>query len=183
MADVNGAGPVSAQLAVPAVTVSCHPGINPAGDEMNSRYQQQPGDDFPSRQRQSRARPGVHPGMHSSRWIDRLHQAQCLFATHLRKARRNARVVQIEQLNAAAAVDSAQARHARAAKPAIPIVEYSQAGHNVSNLVYLTLLVGPFCRVPITIILYSSPVPICLSGLREMTGLLHCIEAPADARP
>src|SRR5258708_26160241 len=111
------------KLGVPARGMRGNPGVEFAGSEMNPRNQQEPGNKFPAGNSKTDARPGVHTGIDSSAQIDRLHEAQGLFAVHLRKARGNAWLVQVQELDASAAIDSSHTRHARAAQAASAIIE------------------------------------------------------------
>ena len=109
---------IGAKLGVPAVAIPGNPGVDLAGSEMNSRNQQEPGNEFPAGNSKTDARPGVHAGIDFSAGVDRLHEAQGFFAVHLRKARGNAWLVKAQELDASAAIDSSHARHARAAQAA-----------------------------------------------------------------
>lgn len=122
-AGVDSTRAIGAKFAVPAVAIPGDPRINLARSKTNSRDQQKPCEQFPTRKREPDARPGVHAGINISARVDRLHEAQGFFAVHLRKARGNVWLVQVQELDAAAAIDSPHMRHAGAAQAAGTIIK------------------------------------------------------------
>lgn len=120
---VDSTRAIGTKLGVPAVAIPGNPSVNLTGSEMNPRNQQEPGNEFPTGNSKTDARPGVHAGIDSSARVDRLHKAQGFCAVHLRKARGNAWLVQVQELDVAAAIDSSHTRYARAAQAAGAIIE------------------------------------------------------------
>ena len=120
------ARPIFAKLAIPTIAISGDPGIKKTRKLMNSRDQEEPGDQLPARQRKSDARPGVHAAVNAARRIHRLHEPHRLFAIHLGKASRGLRIMQIEELNPTAMIHAPDASNTGAAKGTAAIIEDGQ---------------------------------------------------------
>lgn len=127
---MQGARAVFAQIAIPTIAIARDPRVHTLRDEMDTWNEQEPRQEFPTREREADARPAVHTAVDSPGGIDGLHQAHGFFTINLRKASRHAWIVQVEQFNAAKRIQMAHACHACAAQAARTIVEDGQLSHS-----------------------------------------------------
>lgn len=120
------ARPVIAKRAIPTIAISSDPGIDKSRKLMNSRDQQEPGNQLPARQRESDARPCVRAAINAARSVYCLHEPHRLLSIHLGEASRGLRIMQIEEFNPSAMVHAPDASDARAAKGTAAIIENGQ---------------------------------------------------------
>src|ERR1700722_651790 len=73
--NMQGARAVLAKLAVPAIAIARHPGIEMLRGKMNPGDEKKPGHQLPTRQCEPYARPSVDSGVNAPSRIDGLHQA------------------------------------------------------------------------------------------------------------
>src|SRR5208282_5255169 len=76
--------------------------------------------------------PDVDAARHAAARVNRLHPAHGQLAVDLREAQLGGRVVQVQELNALAAVKGAYTRDAGAAQAAGTVVQNSKVGHGIA---------------------------------------------------
>lgn len=133
-ARVQRAGAVGAQILIPPIAIAGDPGVDAPGDEVNSRHEQNPGHEMPARQGESNAGPGIRAREDASVAVHGHHPTHGFFAVHLREARRNVCLVQIEQFDAPVAIHAPHASRARAAQGAGAVVKDGQLREHFSIL-------------------------------------------------
>src|SRR5260370_18445452 len=127
--EVYLAGSVLAYRAVPAVAIARDPRVKLSCHPANSRNQQNPCQEFPSRQQQSDPRPGIAASEDASIRIDSQHPAHGFFLIHLRKPLLRRWVVQVQKLDALRGVKTLYAFCACSAQITISIKKYGDIGH------------------------------------------------------
>ena len=127
--DMQAAGAILANCAVPTVTIARDPCINSCGQPADSRYLQNPGEQIPAGEQRSNARPRVSAGKDAALRIHRLHPFHGFFAIDLRKALRHRRVVQVEQFDAAARIKTTHAIGAGTAQRAGTVEKDCKVSH------------------------------------------------------
>src|SRR6266403_285351 len=98
--EVYLAGSVLAHCAVPAVAIACHARVKLSRHPANSRNQQNPCDQFPSRQQHSDPRPSIAATEQTPIRIDSQHPAHGFLSIHLRKSLLRRWIVQVNKLDA-----------------------------------------------------------------------------------
>jgi hypothetical protein len=84
---VDGTGAVGAQILIPAIAVARDPSVHKASHKVNAGDKKQPGNEIPSRQGETNARPGIGAGENSAACVNGLHQAHGFFPVNLRETR------------------------------------------------------------------------------------------------
>jgi len=129
-AEVNAAGLVVADGAIPTVAIAGYPRVQVRGEPVNSRNQQDPGEKIPTGQEQANLSPGVSTFVSSALWIDGEHPFHCFCTIDLREALRNGGVVQVDELDSSTQIETTHTRSASAAKCAMTVKENRQPRHN-----------------------------------------------------
>jgi hypothetical protein len=129
---VHLAGFVLAYCTIPAVAIARDPRVKLSRHPANSRNQQNPGQEFPSRQQHSDPRPGIAATEDASMRIDSQHPAHGFFSIHLRKPLLRRWIVQVQKLDALRGVKKLYALCASSAQITTSIKKYGDIGHGTS---------------------------------------------------
>jgi len=130
--DVQRAGAVGTDRAVPAVTIAGQPRVSFGGEPVEAGNQQEPSEQIPAGKKQSDARPGVGATQDAAVQVNRLHPEHGHLAVDLREAQLCGGIVQVQELNPLVAVEGAHPRDAASAKAARTIVENGKVWHAIS---------------------------------------------------
>ena len=129
---VHLAGSVLAFCAVPAVAIARDPRVKLSRHLANSRDQQNPCQEFPSRQQHSDPRPGIAATEDAPLRIDSQHRAHGLFSIHLGKPLLRRSIVPVQKLDALRGVKKLDALRASPAQITTSIKKYGDIGHGTS---------------------------------------------------
>src|SRR5229473_6286196 len=127
--EVYLAGSVLAYCSIPAVAIARDPRVKLSRHPANSRNQQNPCQEFPSRQQHSDPRPGIAATEDASTRIDSQHPAHGFFSIHLRKPLLRRRMVQVQKLDALRGVKKLYALCASSAQITTSIKKYGEIRH------------------------------------------------------
>lgn len=100
---------------------------------MDAGNAQEPSCPTPAGQKRTHARPGVDSARNPAGGIDCLHQAERFLAVDLGKASGNIGLVEIDEIDAAAAVEPAHAISAGPAKGALAVEENGEFRHELAE--------------------------------------------------
>src|SRR6266849_7506409 len=92
---VQGAGTVGTCLAIPKVAITSDPRVEVPRKQVDARNEQHPREELPSGKGKPDPGPGIHAEIDAPVPVDRLHPTHRFIEVYLRKARRDARVVQV----------------------------------------------------------------------------------------
>jgi hypothetical protein len=137
--EVDGAGAVGAELAVPTVAITRDPSVDSGSQPADARKEQNPTEVAPARQEQSDAGPRFGATEEVSARVDGLHQPHGESSVDLREAFLRKGVLELQEFDAATSIEALHGSYAGAAEAAGTVVKDKQVRRRLRPCGHLKL--------------------------------------------